>query len=247
MEAAYEFLDLYKQLEDALENRLKLGDARRGSVIGDFMNSAEGAPWKERMNLCREIRNVMSHNADLDGEPVVAPSEAVVEALREILQAVRQPCPALDCATPADQLLMARLDDGAVSLMKKMEERGFSHVPVMYEGRFLGVFSVSTVFSAGLQGKRFSLTESTRVRDFEALLPVEKHISERFCFLPEDALLPQAREAFETRGKEKRRRLAAVFLTSDGTSHGRLRGMLTPWDLLRPGAAAGRARERERR
>ena len=246
MEAAYEFLDLYKQLEDALENRLKLGDARRGSVIVDFMNSAEGAPWKERLNLCREIRNVMSHNADLDGEPVVAPSQAVVETLREIVQAVRQPSPALTFATPADQLLLAKLEDGAVSLMKKMEQRGFSHVPVMREGRFLGVFSVSTVFSAGLQGRKFSLTEATRVGDFEALLPVEKHISERFCFLPEDALLPQAREAFETRGKEKKRRLAAVFLTSDGTHRGRLRGMITPWDLLRPGAAAQERGEAER-
>ena len=238
METAYEFLDLYKQLEDALANRLKAGDPRRGSVVVDFMNSTEGAPYKERLNLCREIRNVMTHSADVAGEPVVTPSGAVIQSLREVVEAVKQPCLALSCATPADQLLMADLDDGAVSLMKQMEQRGFSHVPVLREGRLAGVFSVSTVFSAGLQGRKFTLTESTRVRDFEALLPVEKHISERFCFLPEDALLPEACEAFEAKGREKRRRVAAVFLTADGTQRSRLRGMLTPWDLLRRGSIA---------
>ena len=236
MENAYEFLDLYKQLEDALESRAKGGESHRGSVVMDFLNTPEGAPYRERLNLCREIRNVMAHNADVGGEPVISPSAGIVESLRGILQAVRSPRPALSCATPAEQLLIAHFDDGAVSLMKKMEKRGFSHVPVMREGCMAGVFSVSTVFSAGLQGKKFVLTETTRVGDFEELLPPDRHVCERFCFLPEDAPLPEARAAFEAKGEGKRRRVAAVFITSDGAPRGRLLGMLTPWDLLKPEA-----------
>ena len=247
MEAAYEFLDLYKRLEDTLEARSRAKETRRGSVVVDFMNSAEGAPYRDRLNLCREIRNLMSHNADLDGEPVVVPSDAVLESLREIYEAVSRPRSAMSCATPADQLLTAVLNDGAVSLMKRMEKRGFSHVPVMREGSLMGVFSVSTVFSAGLQGKKFSLTEATRLSDFEALLPFDRHMTERFVFLPEDALLSQAREAFEAKGPAKRQRVAAVFLTSDGTQYGRLRGMLTPWDLLKGDAVTEASAAGERR
>jgi len=236
METAYEFLDLYRQLENALDNRFKSGESYRGSVIVDFMNSAEGAPWKERLNLCREIRNLMVHNADVEGAPVIEPSGAVVESLRRILDAVRQPRPALDRATPAERLLTAALGDRVLSLMKRMEKQGFSHVPVMRGGRMAGVFSVSTIFSAGLQGRELLLTEETRLSDFETLLPVERHISERFCFLPADALFPDACAVFETHAGQKKRRVAAVFLTSDGTQEGRLMGMLTPWDLLRADA-----------
>ena len=244
MGTAYDFLDLYKRLEDTLQSRLKADDPRRGSVIVDFMNSPEGAPWKDRLNLCREIRNVMSHNADVDGEPVVVPSEAVVESLRSILEAASQPDPAMSYATPADKLLVAGPNDVVVPLMKKMEEKGFSHVPVISRGRITGVFSVSTVFSAGLQGRKFTLTEATRMSDFEALLPIDRHISERFRFMPVDATFAEVCAAFEWKPGAKKRRLAAVFLTDDGSQSGSLRGMLTPWDVLQGGPGAAGAERR---
>lgn len=79
-----EFIDLYKQLEDELEVKFSTAKQRRySSVVFEYINHYESAPVRETLNLCREIRNLMTHNANLGGEPIVEPSEPVVEALRE--------------------------------------------------------------------------------------------------------------------------------------------------------------------
>ena len=44
MNEAYEFLNLYKRLEDLLEAKLGAGETHRGSVVVEVMNSAEGEP-----------------------------------------------------------------------------------------------------------------------------------------------------------------------------------------------------------
>lgn len=241
MNEAYEFLNLYKRLEDLLEAKLDVGEARRGSVVVEFMNSPEGAPYKEKLNLCREIRNLMTHNADLGGEPVVLPADAVVETLREIVAAVERPPRASEYATPLEHMLTARMDDYALEMMRIMEKNGFSHVPVLRRGRVEGVFSVSTIFSAAIRSDRFSIDENACVGDFELLLPPERHLCEQFRFIRADASLGEACRAFETKGKARRKRVAALFLTEDGTQQSRLLAMLTPWDLI-----AGRFDERQK-
>ena len=242
MNEAYEFLNLYKRLEDLLESKLNVSETRRGSVVVEFMNSTEGEPYREKLNLCREIRNIMTHNADLDGEPVVMPSDAVVDSLREIVAAIERPPQAGEYATPIEHILTARMEDFALNLMRTMEKNGFSHVPVLRQGLVEGVFSVSTIFSAAIRSEHFTLDEEARVEDFLPLLPPERHLCEQFRFVRADATLPEACRAFETKGRERRKRVAAIFLTEDGTPESRLCGMLTPWDLI-----AGRFSERRKR
>ena len=63
-----EFIDLYKQLEDELEVKFSTAKQRRySSVVFEYINHYESAPVRETLNLCREIRNLMTHNANLGG------------------------------------------------------------------------------------------------------------------------------------------------------------------------------------
>ena len=41
------FLDLYRQLEETLEQRFQESGRKYGSVVMDFMNDDEGAPFRE--------------------------------------------------------------------------------------------------------------------------------------------------------------------------------------------------------
>ena len=43
-------------------------------------------------------------------------------------------------------------------------------MPVMDGGIMRGIFSVGTIFAAGLQGRRFTLSADTRLQEFEDLL-----------------------------------------------------------------------------
>ena len=225
----HEFLNLYKMIEDTLEERYERQGRRYSSVIMEFINSPEGETWREKMDMCREIRNLMTHTADIDGEAIVTPAAGVVDILREILEYVKKPPMAIEYATKAAQILKASPMDCVLPLMKAMQRRGFSHVPVMQGERIAGVFSVSTIFSDVLSGGR-RIDEKTRVKDFSHLLPIEDHTFEQFAFVSENTTLPEAQAAFDRREKK---RMAALFVTRGGGRDGSLLGMITPWDVLR--------------
>lgn len=224
----HEFLDLYKQIEDTLEQRYDRQGRRYSSVIMEFIHSPEGEAWREKMDMCREIRNLMTHTADIDGEAIITPAAGVVDILREILEYVEKPPMAIDYATKAAQILKVSPMDYVLPVMKAMQRRGLSHVPVMRGDRLIGVFSISTIFSDAIGGGR--VDEYVRVEDLDHLLPVKNHVFEQFAFISEHVTLPEARAAFDRRDKK---RVAALFVTRGGEPDGQLLGMITPWDVLR--------------
>lgn len=226
-----EFIDLYKQLEDELEVKFSTAKQRRySSVVFEYINHYESAPVRETLNLCREIRNLMTHNANLGGEPIVEPSEPVVEALREALDYVCRPPLALDFATKGSSIRCARLSSRVLNLMESMDKSGFSHIPVIEKEKFLGVFSVSTIFSCILRDPTLRITKETTLSQLGKMLAVEKHV-ENFAFVDEKTTCIEARRMFEKiRGRNKR--LSVIFITKTGSRDEPLLGMLTPWDVM---------------
>ena len=146
------FLDLYKQIEDELEDKYRNARRHYASVVFEFIKDYESAPVRDKLDVCRHIRNLMAHSANMDGEPVVEPSEPVVDALREVLDFVRRPPLALDYATRGERVLKVNARQKVLRVMEVMEKNGYSHVPVMKEERFYGVFSVGSVFRYLLKG-----------------------------------------------------------------------------------------------
>ncbi len=225
-----EFLYRYKELEEFLTARYDRENRHTSSAVYTFAHSREGAPFREDLDLCREIRNLLSHRSDIDGEPIVEPASGLIEVLDKVLSYVKQPPRIIEYATPAKDLLQTSLKSKVYELMRFMEKRGYSHVPVVQNGTLIGVFSVSTLFSYQLSYPDRTLRKDALLGDLAEFLPISCHCSETFHFLSPDATFLDAQEAFEvvTRGK----RLAAIFLTQDGTPKGKLLGMVTPWDVL---------------
>lgn len=225
-----EFLNLYRTLEELLSE--KYGEKTRfGSVVVQFMNDREGKQFKDKLNLCREIRNLLSHHPEIDGESIVEPSQAMLDVLNEVIAYVKRPPLALDFATPYDNLLKVSPRQKILPVMKKMESRGFSHVPVIDNGEFVGVFSVGTIFMYISQNHLFEYAENMEIGDFDEFLPVDAHSTERFSFMPKTATAIDLKAAFE-QTSQRSRRLAAIFITASGSKHDKLLGMITPWDVL---------------
>mgnify|MGYP002555271730 FL=1 len=141
-----EFLNLYRTLEEVLSEKYSDRTRNYGSVVVQFMNDVEGRQFKDKLNLCREIRNLLSHHPEVNGEKIIEPSQAMLDILNEVINYVKRPPLAISYATPFENLLKASLNNNALTIMKKMESRGFSHVPVLNGGKFIGVFSVGTIF-----------------------------------------------------------------------------------------------------
>lgn len=225
-----EFLDLYKQLEDVLEDKYRNARRHYSSVVFEFVKDKESAPVRDKLEVCREIRNLLTHSANLDGEPIVEPSGPVVEAMRDVLEYVKRPALAIEFATRGDQVMKAHMHQRVLRLMEVMDKNGYSHIPVMREGEFCGVFSVGSVFQYILRTGGKGISPETTVAELGKHLDVSAHM-ENYEFVPKDATYISVRKAFErVRGKNKR--VSVVFITEHGKPGEPLLGMLTPWDVL---------------
>ena len=228
--SAQEFLNLYKELEEDLEHYFETRGRHSASPIYDYMNSKEGQPFKEKLDTCREIRNLLSHHADIDGESVVEPAYGLIDFLEELITYINNPPLAIDRATPAEGLLTTDETRNVYALMQIMDKRGFSHVPVVVHGRVIGVFSISTVFDWQLANPEGSLSMTSTIKDMSPFLPVSKHRTEQFVFANRDLTLSDARALLEK--KQKGKHVAVIFITRGGDQNDELLGMITPWDVL---------------
>lgn len=226
-----EFLRLYRIVEELLDKKYAAAERHHSSVVMEYISDPESRPVRDDLDLCREIRNILSHNADMDGGAVVDPSEAMLRRLSEILAYVQSPPMARSYATSVDAILKADPDWRVLRLMRTMRTRGFSHVPVVENRRVTGVFSVGTVFTHAMESPDSPLTERTCLTALSRLLPVDAHIAERYVFMHTDASYYDVKEAFEEK-TQRNSRLAAIFLTDTGEPNGILEGMITPWDVL---------------
>ena len=224
------FLDLYKQIEDVLEEKYRNSRRHYTSAVYEFIKDYESAPVRDKLDICRHIRNLMAHSANMDGEPVVVPSQPVVDALQEVLDFVRRPPLAIEFATKGERVLKAGANQKVLRVMELMEKNGYSHVPVMKENRFYGVFSSGSVFRYLLRNGGKGISPDTTIKELRGYLAVEEHI-ENYEFVPADASYIYVRERFE-QVRAKNKRVSVIFITQDGRPDQPLLGMLTPWDVV---------------
>jgi len=115
--------------------------------------------------------------------------------------------------------------------MERMDKNGFSHIPIIDKKRFVGVFSVSTIFSCILLEPALRITPETTIRELGRMLPVDRHI-ENYAFVDRHTTMLETRRMFEKiRGKNKR--LSVIFITETGSREEPLLGMLTPYDVMK--------------
>ena len=220
------FLKMYRVLEGLLED--KYGNSN-SSVVMDYINDPDSEPVRQRLNLCRELRNLLTHNAGSDGEPVCEPSRQMLDDLYAIIAHDQKPRPAKNAATPVEALLTAEMDDPVMPVMQEMTAHGYSHVPILSQNSVRGVFSASCLLAHLSQGGY--LNEQTRMRHLGKLLALEGRTSGRYAFAAADASCAEVSAAFEAHSS-RNNRLMAIFLTQNGNPSEPLLGMLTPWDVL---------------
>ncbi|MBR6917182.1 MAG: CBS domain-containing protein [Clostridia bacterium] len=231
MNSAEVFLDLYKTLEDDLKEYYAGKKLKYSSPVYEFMNT-DGRKYYDELDLCREIRNILSHHPYYGGEIALTPSDKLTETLKEIINYVENPVRAIDIATHASDLMSAELDDSVSSLLFKMEKKGISHVPVMKDGVLLGVFSVGAVFDFMRSRPGVVIDSSLTLSEMKDFLPVNAHRNEQYLFCDTAATLQEVGALFSLAGP-RQRRVAAVFVVKGSDKGSQVKGMITPWDMVK--------------
>ena len=226
-----QFLRLYRKLEGLLEKRYS-GKKVSSSVVMEYLHDPDSAPCRADLDMCRDIRNLLTHNDDEDGQPVVEPSEGVVELLGDIVDYVQRPRLAMDYGTTGEKIMFAHPNDLALDVMRHMLRMGYSHVPVRDKTGLVGVFSAGALMSyVGDRGFE-ALKDDLRIGDLKKELSVDNEHTDKYLFFDSKTTLTTVRMAFE-KPQERNRRLAVAFITEDGGQHSQVLAMLTPWDALK--------------
>lgn len=225
------FLQKYRMLEGLLEKRYEGQKISSSSVVIEYIREDDSEPVRVDLDLMREIRNILSHNAGRSGAPVAEPSDETIQRLEDIIAYVKRPHCASDFGTPAERIFSAHPGDRIFSVMKTMHKFGYSHVPVQDCGGVAGVFSTRCVFEYLAENGMDSLDENARISDLGDRIRLDRKTGERYMFVSEDTSIVTVRRAFQ-RYTERNRRLGAVFVTRNGMPGEELICMLTPWNVL---------------
>ena len=231
-------MKLYRKLEGLLEKRYSGKKPSSSSVVMEYLHDPDSAPCRADLDMCREIRNLLAHNEDVDGQPVVEPSEGVVELLGDIVDYVQRPRLAVDYGTPGDKIMFAHPNDSALDVMRHMMRMGYSHVPVRDKTGLVGVFSAGALMSFVVKVGFDRLEDDLRIGDLKKALSVDNERTDKYLFFDDTVTLTTVRMAFE-KPQERNRRLAVVFITEDGGRHSQVLAMLTPWDALKEQTLGG--------
>ncbi len=225
-----DFLELYRQFEDALDEKYANQKRKYTSVVIEYLKDDESQSFREKIDLCRDIRNVLSHNAKINGKDLVTPADELGEILIKATKQIKQPPRAIDFGTQGEDIFYAGINQTALKIMSIMNKRGYSHVPIIQNGKFIGVFSQGAVFRYVLNNYTTPITKKTTLLQMRETLPIHAH-SENYEFCPATLSVFEAKKKFET-VKSRDKRISVIFITKDGTEEEELLCMITPWDII---------------
>lgn len=243
MDAAERLIELYNELDRLLRD--SEGDAehyvpftRRVQQLSRENELIKR--YRDDLLLMADLRNLLVHETYIDSiNPVFQPHIRLVQRFEDILQELLRPHAALDYAVPAERIYKAGMRDPVLQVIHQVYKRGFSHVPVVEDGRIVGVFSESAVFAMLAEGGTQSLTADLKVEDLQAVMSLARYKADRYQFIPPETPVFDAAAIF-AQTVERGRRVAVVFITDNGKQDGRLLGMLTLLDISRALGVVGK-------
>jgi predicted transcriptional regulator len=186
---------------------------------------------KSELTYCREVRNFLQHNPKIDSGFAVEPSLKMVELLTRLIEKLKNPLKSGEIAIPMQDVYWKKMDDLVLPTMHDMKKNTYTHVPILEDGRVIGVFSDNTLFAYILEDGIIGIDATTKFHDIKKHLEIKDRPSEIFKFAKFNTMVSEIEDIFEIAFR-KNERIGMIFLTEKGSENEKLRGIITPWDLI---------------
>ncbi len=230
--SAKRFVDIYNELDHYMRNKLRAAPyIDHGQLLREM--AEKQLIFKEHvteLRLFSEIRNLIVHNPYPHVNPIFKPHEYLIERYEEIFNKIKHPPKAMSIAIPTSTIFTVGLSSKVHDVLEVMVKKTYTYVPVMENGKFMGVFSESVLACYFAENKDFIVGKDAMVDEFRDFLPFEKHPNEYFAFVARDTLLSEVIEIFQSNLKV-RKRIGVVYITERGKKEEKLLGMITAWDI----------------
>ena len=223
------FRDLCNKFEYLVRIKYKVKDEEGAFYI--LSNQKEYKKFEKDINLIRKIRNLLSHGeCKIEGKVAIEINENIIEKLKEIISLLENP--PLVTSRYISEMFVVDLEEKLEKLIKTMNEKKISHVPVLdKDKKLVGVFSENTIFSKLSEDEIIEIGKEYKVKDYEKYIKLENHSSEYFDFIKRNEELASAQNLFN-KSIKKDKKLVMLFVTENGKKSEKILGILTPWDLL---------------
>ena len=150
--------------------------------------------------------------------------------MKEIISLLENP--PLVTSRYISEMFVVDLEEKLENLIKTMNEKKISHVPVLdKDKKLVGVFSENTIFSKLSEDEIIEIGKEYKVKDYEKYIKLENHSSEYFDFIKRNEELASAQNLFN-KSIKKDKKLVMLFVTENGKKTEKILGIITPWDLL---------------
>jgi CBS domain-containing protein len=222
--AAY-FRELFQKWEKYLT--IKYEHSRRTS-LGQMITRF----WRKEAKKCRLIGITMDdlwnikriRNVDAHDKELIVIQDKAVQKLKKIVNAF---CArAADIATPGSRMYCVGPDTRAEDVVREINEKSITHVPVVEGEDFYGIFSGKTLLKLVAEDR---YDENLVMGDIKDELRSEEDAG-YYEFLPTDSDLFEVYRLFREYIDEGKR-LGVIFLTAGGGESGEIEGLITAWDL----------------
>lgn len=225
MNLTEQFLDLYKQVEDETET---IYGIRTGSSFARLEHMQQFQSLASGLRCCREVRNLLQHNAKIDGEYAVHPSENLLNILKTVLNTLKNRAYACDIAVKTNNIHYRSPEDLVLESMRFMKKNDLSKLPILKDGRITGIFSHEAVFAKTLIPDTHPIDEDTRFYHLNNFIRIDEKY---YRFAPYKAPIDDIEKIYND-AYSRHIRIRIIFLTENGKQNEKLLGLITPWELL---------------
>lgn len=223
-----EFLDKYKQMENIVRNEYNLGD--NDSIVNFLINSKEFKHIENELDLCRDTRNLLSHNPKINGEYLVYPSEEMIKLLDEVIQKVTKPLKASNVMVKKSELCFMSMQDKVKDAMITMKEHSYKYIPILEDGVLVGMFSAKTILDIMTSEGVDAFKDDATFESISKYIAIENVSSKTFAFVGNSTPLCEVKDIFKE-DVEHKERINIIFVTQHGKSDEKLLGIITAWEI----------------
>lgn len=222
---AEKYIDAYKKLETVLRSMYGLRDEQ--SISYFIQSDSRNSFMKNEIAYCQQVRNLLQHRERISSTYPIEPTDEMLNYLNNAVERLRNRPRCLSIAIKGADVFSASPDDGLRTVMAKMRKHAFTHVPILQDGKVIGVLSEHSVFNYLTDEGIVDIDGCLALRDLKSYTAIDKNAEEVFSFQPASKYADELLDVFEQEFK-RGRRLGMVFLTSAGLPDERLLGILTP-------------------
>lgn len=232
---AQEFLKLYNELDALLQKRYNDFDRNHSQIMrysselsrSSYIKTAERG---RKLNLIRQIRNLMIHDLDMNNDGLISISQELIDILAYEVKILNNPVTAYKICSPIGKLIKGDLEAKITDTFSKMAEAGYMQLPVIDpKGKLIGVISPNALLV--YLTTETNITENSKVKEMLPYLPIDKHICEHYGFIAKEASVDEATDLFQ-KYTDKGKKLVMVFVTEHGKEDEAVLGILTAYDIV---------------